>query len=109
MFSGDDTRTVTGLLGSPSYMAPEQVRDGEATARSDIYSLGVVGYELLGASLPFYGKNLSHLIHQIMYATPRPLSRLRVNVAPALETIIARAMEKEPGRRFPNAQAMAVQ
>lgn len=109
MFSGDETRTVTGLLGSPSYMAPEQVRDGEATARSDIYSLGVVGYELLSARLPFYGKNLSHLIHQIMYATPRPLSRLRANVSPALEAIIARAMEKDPERRYPNVQAMAVQ
>lgn len=109
MFSGDNTRTVTGMLGSPSYMAPEQVRDGEATARSDIYALGVVGYELLAARLPFYAQNLSHLIHQIMYATPRPLSRLRANVAPALEAIVGRAMEKDPEQRFPNAQAMAVQ
>ncbi len=103
------TQTVTGLVGSPSYMAPEQVRDGAASVHSDIYSLGVVGYELLSGKRPFYGENLSHLMHQIIYATPRPLARLRASVSPELEAIIARAMEKEPARRFPNALAMAAQ
>lgn len=101
------TQTVTGLLGSPSYMAPEQVRDGEASALSDVYSLGVVGYELLAGRRPFYGENLSHLVHQIIYATPRPLSRLRASVPAELEAVVARAMEKDPARRFPNALAMA--
>ncbi len=101
------TQTVTGLVGSPSYMAPEQVRDGIATARSDIYSLGVMGYELLSARRPFYGENLSHLVHQIIYATPRPLSRLRASVPAELEAVVTQAMEKDPERRFPNALAMA--
>lgn len=101
------TQTVTGLVGSPSYMAPEQVRDGTAIARTDIYSLGVMGYELLSARRPFYGENLSHLIHQIIYATPRPLSRLRASVPAKLEAVITRAMEKDPERRFPDALAMA--
>lgn len=109
MFSSLDTCTVTGLVGSPSYMAPEQIRDGTATPRSDIYSLGVVGYELLSARLPFYGQNLSHLIHQIIYGTPRPLSRLRTNVSPILERIIGKAMEKDPDRRFADARVMAAQ
>lgn len=103
------TQTVTGLVGSPSYMAPEQVRDGTASVHSDIYSLGVVGYELLSGKRPFYGENLSHLVHQIIYATPRPLVRLRSSVAPELEAAISCAMEKEPTRRFPNALAMAAQ
>ncbi|MGH8161724.1 MAG: serine/threonine-protein kinase [Gammaproteobacteria bacterium] len=101
------TQTVTGLVGSPSYMAPEQVRDGTATVRSDVYSLGVMGYELLSARRPFYGENLSHLVHQIIYATPRPLSRLRASVPAELEAVVAQAMEKDPERRFPNALAMA--
>ncbi len=101
------TQTVTGLVGSPSYMAPEQVKSGTATALSDLYSLGVVGYELLSSKRPFYGENLSHLVHQIIYATPPPLLKLRSSVPRALASVIERAMEKEPSRRFPNALAMA--
>lgn len=101
------TQTVTGLVGSPSYMAPEQVKNGTATALSDIYSLGVVGYELLTSKRPFYGENLSHLVHQIIYATPPPLLKLRASVPRPLASLIERAMEKEPSKRFPNALAMA--
>ncbi len=103
------TQTVSGLVGSPSYMAPEQVKEGTATPRSDIYSLGVVGYELLTGKRPFYGENLSHLVHQVIYATPRPLTKLRASVPPALEAVIARAMEKDPKQRFASALAMAAQ
>lgn len=101
------TQTVTGLVGSPSYMAPEQVKYGTATALSDIYSLGVVGYELLTSKRPFYGENLSHLVHQIIYATPPPLLKLRASIPRPLATLIERAMEKDPAKRFPNALAMA--
>jgi len=103
------TQTVSGLVGSPSYMAPEQVKEGLATARSDIYSLGVVGYELLTGKRPFYGENLSHLVHEIIYATPRPLNKLRASVPGALEAVVSQAMEKNPDKRFPNALAMAAQ
>jgi len=103
------TQSITGLVGSPSYMAPEQVKDGTATALSDIYSLGVVGYELISGKRPFYGDNLSHLVHQIIYATPQPLGKLRASILPALERVIERAMEKDPARRFPNGLAMAAQ
>ncbi len=101
------TQTVTGLVGSPSYMAPEQVKSGTATALSDLYSLGVVGYELLSSKRPFYGENLSYLVHQIIYATPPPLLKLRASVPRALANVIERAMEKDPSKRFPNALAMA--
>ena len=101
------TQTVTGLVGSPSYMAPEQVKNGTATALSDIYSLGVVGYELLTSKRPFYGDNLSHLVHQIIYATPPPLLKLRASVPRALANLVERSMEKDPDKRFPNALAMA--
>lgn len=101
------TQTVTGLVGSPSYMAPEQVKNGTATALSDIYSLGVVGYELLTSKRPFYGENLSHLVHQIIYATPPPLLKLRASVPRALASLVERAMEKDPEQRFQNALAVA--
>lgn len=103
------TQSIGGLIGSPSYMAPEQVRDGAATPLSDLYSLGVVGYELLSGKRPFYGDNLSHLIHQIIYATPPPLAKLRSSVPSGLERVIERAMEKDPERRFQNGLAFAAQ
>lgn len=103
------TQSVGGLIGSPSYMAPEQVRDGNATPLSDLYSLGVVGYEMLSGKRPFYGDNLSHLIHQIIYATPPPLAKLRSSVPSGLEQVINRAMEKDPDRRFQNGLAFAAQ
>lgn len=100
---------VEGLVGSPSYMAPEQVRYGAATAASDVYALGVLGYELIAGQRPFRGESLSHLVHEVIYASPRPLSQLRANVAPALEGVIARAMEKDPERRFAGALTMAAE
>lgn len=109
MHAHSGENAVTGLVGSPSYMAPEQLRDDIATAISDVYSLGVVGYELLTGQRPFRGESLSHLVHEIIYASPRPLAQLRANVPSALEAVIARAMEKDPERRYANALAMAAE
>lgn len=107
MHSLPGSESVTGLVGSPSYMAPEQVRNGTATALSDVYSLGVVGYELLTGQRPFRAESFSALVHQIMYATPRPIGQLRASVPSGLEAVIARAMEKDASRRYASALAMA--
>src|SRR5690606_886277 len=78
---------MSGMVGSPSYMAPEQVREERITNQTDIYALGVLMYELLTGKRPFYGESLSSLIHQILTATPIPLQRLRAEVPDILQAI----------------------
>jgi serine/threonine protein kinase len=91
---------VTGLVGSPSYMAPEQVRDDKASNQSDLYALGVVMYELLTGKRPYYGDSLSRLVHQIIYATPVPAHKLRAELPAAIEAVVHKAMEKDLKNRY---------
>ncbi|MEA5444507.1 serine/threonine-protein kinase [Gammaproteobacteria bacterium AB-CW1] len=91
---------VRGLIGSPSYMAPEQLGKHIATRETDLYALGVVLYELLTGKRPFYGDSLEKLRQQVTYASPLPVHRLREEVPPALERIVNRALEKQPARRY---------
>ncbi len=94
---------VRGLIGSPSYMAPEQLGKHIATRETDLYALGVVLYELLTGKRPFYGDSLERLKQQVMYASPVPVHRLRDDVPPELERIVNRALEKQPARRYRSA------
>jgi eukaryotic-like serine/threonine-protein kinase len=89
-----------GLIGSPSYMAPEQHAKNIATRGSDLYALGVVLYELLAGRRPFYGSDMERLREQIRYATPVPVHRRREEVPPALERIVDKALQKQPARRY---------
>lgn len=91
-----------GLIGSPSYMAPEQIRDQnpEVIRQSDLFALGVVMYELLAGRRPFTGATLDELRHRIMYSTPVPLHRLREDIPPVLEQIVFRALHKDPRKRY---------
>ena len=98
--AGNEEQQIKGLVGSPSYMAPEQMRHAPATVQTDLYSLGVVMYELLSGKRPYYGENLSKLVHQIIYATPPPLHRLRSDVPPVLEEVVNKAIAKDPGKRY---------
>lgn len=100
--AGNEEGQLKGLVGSPSYMAPEQMRQQPSTVQTDLYSLGVVMYELLTGKRPFYGDNLSRLVHQIVYATPPPVHRLRSDVPGVLEEIVCKALEKDPARRYRN-------
>lgn len=99
---------MSGLVGSPSYMAPEQVREEKVSNQTDIYALGVLMYELLTGKRPYYGENLSRLIHQVLYSTPLPIHRLRSEVPSTLEAIVEKAMAKEPEKRFRTAMEMSV-
>lgn len=99
-----DRTPIKGLVGSPSYMAPELLREEPATPRADIYSLGVMLYELLTGKRPYYGENLSRLIHQIVYATPVPMHKLRKEIPVELENIVNRAIHKDAGKRYQSAQ-----
>lgn len=104
----EDLSPSKGLVGSPSYMAPEQLRDEPASIASDIYSLGVVGYELLTGKRPYYGENLSKLAHQIVYATPTPMHKLRPEVPPLLEQIIGKAMHKKADKRYSSGLELSI-
>ncbi|MCP1727136.1 serine/threonine protein kinase [Natronospira proteinivora] len=91
---------VRGLIGSPSYMPPEQLTKHITTRETDLYALGVVLYELLTGKRPFYGDTLEKLRQQVSYASPMPVHRLREEVPPELERIVNRSLEKQPGRRY---------
>jgi eukaryotic-like serine/threonine-protein kinase len=98
---------IEGIAGSPSYMSPEQVQSLEITNRSDLYSLGGVMYEMLTGFRPFRGGNLSKLLHQIVYATPQPIHSLRPDIPEVLETSVAKALQKDPAKRYRNGLELA--
>ena len=104
--SGDQTQ-VMGLLGSPRYMSPEQAREEDVTAQTDIYSLGVVAYELLTGKAPFAANGLSKLINQILHESPPPISDFRPDVPEKLAQIVAKAMAKDVESRYQTGRELA--
>ncbi len=97
---GSPDRTLVLGIGSPAYMSPEQVKDRALDHRTDIYSLGVVMYQLLTGQLPFQARNSYDLVYQIINAEPRRPSSLRSEIPAALDAIVARAMSKQLAERY---------
>ncbi|PYX28432.1 MAG: hypothetical protein DMG77_15680 [Acidobacteria bacterium] len=91
------------IPGTTSYMSPEQVRGEELDARSDLFSLGVVLYQMATGRRPFVAGNRVLLMNAILKAKPAAASRLNPSLPPALDTIIARALEKDREKRFQHA------
>lgn len=97
---GSPDRTLVLGIGSPAYMSPQQVKDQALDHQTDIYSLGVVMYQLLTGQLPFQARNSYDLIYQIINAEPRRPSTLRNDIPPALDAIVTRAMSKQLADRY---------
>ena len=103
-----DRLTKSGdLAGSIHYMSPEQLASGELDRRADVFSLGVVLYEMLTLRPPFYGEDLPSIVDSVRTAQPHPVKRLNPVVSSDLETICEKALEKKPGDRYPTAAHLA--
>ncbi|HKN66009.1 MAG TPA: serine/threonine-protein kinase [Gemmatimonadaceae bacterium] len=100
--------TSTGmLLGTPAYMAPEQITGGAVTAETDLFSVGAVLYELLAGRRPFVGETLQSLMYSILNKSPEPLENYVSKLPPGLNDVVMRALAKEPSHRYHSALAMA--
>ncbi len=101
--------TETGqLLGTPEYMPPELLRGARGlTVAADVWALGVILYEMLAGRTPFRGAGLEALFAEILSSDPPPLRTLAPDVGRDLETVCLKCLEKEPGRRYPSALALA--
>ncbi len=98
--SGEVTGSVTTVAGTPQYMAPEQIQ-GKPTPASDIYSIGVVLYEMLTGVPPFKADSAIRVLSMHLHERPRPLRELNTAIPPALEAVVLRALEKDQSVRYP--------
>jgi len=110
MQEGADSRlTATGMaIGTPAFMSPEQAAgEHEIDGRSDLYSLGVVGYQMLTGQLPFRAGSTASMLMKQITERPAPVQQLRPDVPPDLAAIVMTLLEKEPTNRFPSASALS--
>jgi eukaryotic-like serine/threonine-protein kinase len=104
-------KSLTGALvmGTPGYMSPEQIKSTrDVDARADIWSVGVVLYELLSGHMPFAAESLPELIASIVRDPPRPLTQTAPEVSQGLSDVVARCLEKDPAKRFQKISKLAV-
>ena len=100
LVADSDVSRIEGIAGSPAYMSPEQVQGLELDARSDLYSLGAVMYEMLCGQRPFRAGKLGKLLHQIVQTPPEPLRTVRAEIPEELEEVVDRVLQKDPDKRY---------
>jgi eukaryotic-like serine/threonine-protein kinase len=107
---GEDTQhtRVGTVLGTPQYMSPEQAMGEKVDGRSDLFSVGVVLYQLLAGQAPFEATSIVTLAHRIAKVDPTPIEKLRGDVPPALRRVIERCLKKQPDKRFETGRELAV-
>jgi serine/threonine protein kinase len=106
-FADTTLTTHSGLLGTPLYMAPEQLRGRPAGPAADVYALGLIGYELLSNSLPFRATTMEGLFGDVLYKSIPPLAGRNAAVPAELAAVIHRATAKQPADRYPTAREFA--
>ena len=95
------------VMGTPSYMSPEQTKGLKLTKQTDFFSLGVVLFELLCGRRPFQGRTLYELMDNIRYSPPPSINKIRPGLPEGLDLVIQRALEKEPDQRYPTGEEFA--
>lgn len=95
------------LIGTPLYMAPEQLEDGEIDGRTDLYALGCAVYQMLTGRVPFQASSYGALALKILHDPPEPVASLRADVPLELSKVVDKALAKRPADRFEDAEAMA--
>ena len=101
--SGANLTTEGMVVGTPQYMSPEQATGDKIGTRSDIYSLGIVLYEMLAGSVPFDGESVQSILMKQATADPTPIRRIRREVSEELAAVLDRMLAKDPAARFPTA------
>ncbi|HYW51939.1 MAG TPA: protein kinase [Gemmatimonadaceae bacterium] len=105
--AGTSLTQVGSVMGTPHYMSPEQATaEPGIDGRSDLYSVGVVGYQLLSGTLPFDGRSFRELLMQHVSAAPKPLSAVAPSVPTDLSEAVMRCLEKEPAKRFSDGRSL---
>ncbi len=100
-FQSESTLTQTGItLGTAAYLAPEQIRGEAVDPRTDIFSLGVLAYELLTGQKPFRGEHISTVLFKILNEKPDPVSKQNPDIPPSVDRAIEKAIEKAPPSRY---------